>query len=113
MKILIVAATYSEVAPFLNYLAVRGIPDGPVDFKSHQLSFLITGVGMVATAYALGKAFTQDKYDLALNVGIAGSFSRKFEIGELVEIKEDIFAELGAEDDEDFLTLEELALGDI
>ncbi|RRN77817.1 futalosine hydrolase, partial [Pseudoxanthomonas sp. SGD-10] len=55
---------------------------------------------------------SQDQYDLALNVGIAGSFSRKLHIGELVEINQDVFAELGAEDDEDFLPLEELELGE-
>ncbi len=112
MKILIVAATYAEIAPFMNQLNLQGIPDEPVGFNSYQLSFLITGVGMVATAYALGKAFAKQQYDLALNVGIAGSFSRKLHVGELVEINEDVFSELGAEDDEDFISLEELQLGE-
>ena len=31
----------------------------------------------------------------------------------MVEIKDDIFSELGAEDDEEFITLEEMELGDI
>lgn len=112
MKILIVAATYAELAPFMNHLELKGIPDEVVQFNAHQLRFLVTGAGMVATAYALGKAFSQDQYDLALNVGIAGSFSRKLHIGELVEINQDVFAELGAEDDEDFISLEELELGE-
>lgn len=112
MKILIVAATYAELAPFMNHLELKGIPDEAVQFNAHQLRFLVTGAGMVATAYALGKAFSQDQYDLALNVGIAGSFSRKLHIGELVEINQDVFAELGAEDDEDFISLEELELGE-
>ncbi|MFD1629923.1 futalosine hydrolase [Pseudopedobacter beijingensis] len=113
MKILIVAATYSEIAPFLNKLSVKGIPDDTIDFEKHQLRFLITGVGMVATAYALGTELSKNQYDLAINIGIAGSFSRKLQIGQLVEIDEDIFSELGAEDDEDFLTLEEMQLGEI
>lgn len=112
MKILIVAATYSEIAPFLKHIKQQGVPDEPVAFKSHHLGFLITGVGMVATAYALGRELAVNRYDLALNVGIAGSFSKKIAIGELVEIQEDVFSELGAEDDEDFLTLEELELGE-
>src|SRR5690606_9484090 len=113
MKILIVAATYAEIAPFLNTLSITGIPDEPVIFNSHELSFVISGVGMVSMAYALGKAFAKQQYDLAVNVGIAGSFSKKIKIGQLVEIKEDIFSELGAEDDEEFITLEEMQLGDI
>lgn len=113
MKILIVAATYAEIAPFLSTLSITGIPDEPVNFNHHELSFAISGVGMVSMAYALGKAFAKQKYDLAINVGIAGSFSKKIKIGQLVEIKEDIFSELGAEDDEEFITLEEMQLGDI
>ncbi len=113
MKILIVAATYAEIAPFLSTLSITGIPDEPVNFNRHELSFAISGVGMVSMAYALGKAFAKQKYDLAINVGIAGSFSKKIKIGQLVEIKEDIFSELGAEDDEEFITLEEMQLGDI
>src|SRR5690606_32993879 len=98
MKILIVAATYAEIAPFLNKLAIQGIPDEAINFNHHELKFLITGVGMVSTAFALGKEFAAQKFDLALNVGIAGSFSKKIKLGQLVEIKEDIFSELGAED---------------
>ncbi|ADY53425.1 futalosine nucleosidase [Pseudopedobacter saltans DSM 12145] len=113
MKILIAAATYAEIAPFLNALAVTGIPDEPIIFDKHELTFVVSGVGMVSMAYALGKAFTKRKYDLAINVGIAGSFSKKIKIGQLVEVREDIFSELGAEDDEEFITLEEMQLGDI
>ena len=113
MKILIIAATYAEIAPFLNTLSITGIPDKPINFGNHELSFVISGVGMVSMAYALGKAFAKAQFDLAINVGIAGSFSKKIKIGQLVEIKEDIFSELGAEDDEEFITLEEMQLGDI
>ena len=59
---------------------------------------------MVATAFALGKHLAINQYDLAINLGIAGSFDRNIALGEVVEITEDTFAELGAEDDEDFIT---------
>lgn len=78
-----------------------------------NLSFLITGVGMVATAFALGKHLSTNQYDLVINLGIAGSFDRSIELGEVVEVIEDTFAELGAEDDEVFLPLNEMGFGEV
>jgi futalosine hydrolase len=42
----------------------------------NKLDVLITGAGMVPTAFALGRQFSNHKYDLAINLGIAGSFDR-------------------------------------
>ena len=66
---------------------------------------------MVATAFALGKTFNKN-YSLALNVGIAGSFDTQQTLGEVVEINTDTFAELGAEDHENFITLPQLGFGE-
>ncbi len=65
---------------------------------------------MVSTAYNLTKILSRVKYDLAINFGIAGSFNRSLDIGEVVYVKSDMFSELGAEDDEKFLTLNEMGL---
>lgn len=103
MKILLVAATRAEVEPLLNPLQ-RIRPEIAVEV-------LITGVGMVATAFALGKQLSLNQYDLAINVGIAGSFDFNLPLGEVVLITEDIFSEQGAEDGESFLPLQELGFG--
>jgi len=66
---------------------------------------------MVATAFALGKHLSP-RYDLVLNLGIAGCFDRKIELGSLVNITDDTFAELGAEDGENFLTITDLGFGE-
>lgn len=113
MKILLVAATYQEIEPFVKYYSPKFNTDEWLLIGKNEVKILITGVGMVATAYALGKAFAQQKYDLALNVGIAGSFYRNIKMGQLVEVREDILSELGAEDDEEFISLEEMGLGDV
>lgn len=112
MKILLVAATRAEIAPFADRVSD---PEHPVQAKlnHHQLDILITGVGMVATAYALGRHLSLNHYDLAINAGIAGSFDFTIAIGEVVQINEDVFAELGAEDGDEFLSLKELGFGDI
>lgn len=78
-----------------------------------NISFLITGVGMVATAFALGKELSNNPYDLVINLGIAGSFDRSIALGEVVEVVEDTFAELGAEEDEIFLPLDQMGFGEV
>ena len=67
---------------------------------------------MVATAFALGKHLATNQYDLAINLGIAGSFDHNIALGEVMEIVEDQFSELGAEDDEAFLPIETLGFGE-
>jgi len=112
MKILLVAATRAEIEPFLNRFSDRNNHD-QLTFEDFTVDILITGVGMVATAFALGQKLATNHYDLAINAGIAGSFDFNIALGEVVLITEDIFAEQGAEDGEEFLSLKELGFGEI
>lgn len=105
MKILLAAATTREIAPVLDRI------DSPL-LKNHRIDALITGVGMVATAYSLGKQLAVNSYDIAINAGIAGSFDRTLQPGEVVHVSEDTFAEMGAEDGEDFLPIDKLGFGE-
>ncbi|RZJ81103.1 MAG: futalosine hydrolase [Flavobacterium sp.] len=106
MKVLIVAATAKEVTLFHEHFNISAN-----DFVQHQkFDLLITGVGMTATAFALGKHLNSD-YDLVLNVGIAGSFNQNIPLGSLVNIVSDTFAELGAEDNDAFITINDLGFG--
>ena len=112
MKILIVAATKFEIEPLIERFGAINTNGSRVfsrNYKEHELDFLITGIGMVATAYHTGKVLNES-YDAAINIGICGSFSRNIEIGSVVNVYDDRFSELGAEDDGDILTLEELNL---
>jgi futalosine hydrolase len=109
MRILVVAATSLEVES-LKSEAENQSQESRV--KSQDIEFLITGVGMVATAFSLGNYFATHQYDLAVNLGIAGSFDRSIALGEVVEVVEDRFSELGAEDDEAFLTIDEMGFGE-
>lgn len=121
MHILIVAATAPEIAKLTSDLRFADFdcdqcaniaPELKTAYNGHDISVLITGAGMVATAFAMGKHLAQNKYDLAINLGIAGSFDRNIALGDVVEITEDTLAELGAEDDEDFITVDKLGLGE-
>lgn len=112
MKILIVAATKFEIDPLLSKMESSKAVNGRLTsckFKKLEIDFLITGVGMVATAYHTGKA-VNETYDAAFNLGICGSFNRNIELGTVVNVYQDCFSELGAEDDDKFLTLEALNL---
>ena len=107
MRILIVAATEFEV----ESLKLK-VEEESIDHRPWTMDFLITGAGMVATAFAMGKHLAQHQYDLAINLGIAGSFDKSIALGDVVEITEDTLAELGAEDDEDFITIDKLGFGE-
>ncbi len=112
MKILIVSATKFEIQALINSMdEVKDLNKKIVSckYKNHSIDFLITGVGMVATAYYVGKTINGE-YEAAFNMGICGSFNRNLEIGTVVNVYEDSFSELGAEDGEQFLSLEELKL---
>lgn len=116
MKILIVTSTRFEVQPLLGQLELCSNLDGKFincRYKNLEIDILIAGVGMVSTAYYTGKKLS-NVYDLALNIGICGSFNRNLEIGEVVNIVQDHFGDLGAEDGEQFLSIKEIGLeGDI
>jgi futalosine hydrolase len=111
----IVAATGGEVAPVVRALTEAGRAGGNVTqytFGSHDVDLLITGVGMVATAAWCGRTLAERPYDLVLNVGVCGSFDRTLPPGSVVHTVSDRIAELGAEDGEGFLSIEELGLLD-
>jgi len=76
-----------------------------------EIDLLITGVGSIATAWSLKQWITlNEKPDLAINAGIAGSFNDKLNIGDVVMPVSDCFADSGIEDGENFLTLSESGL---
>ncbi len=113
MKILIVSATTFEVVPLFGQLNASFGDNGnffSITYNGHTIDFLITGVGMVATSYHTAKALLHKQYDLAINMGICGTFNKNLELGSVVNIYHDCFSELGAEDGAEFLTLEELHL---
>ncbi|MBK5284815.1 MAG: futalosine hydrolase [Bacteroidia bacterium] len=102
VKVLIVSATEIEISPIRNY----------IEKEKALLSadILITGVGSVSTTYALTKQLQKNKYDIVLNFGIAGSFNMDIELGSVVNIVQDHFSEMGAEDGDNFLPLNEIGL---
>ncbi|MCX6268027.1 MAG: futalosine hydrolase [Bacteroidetes bacterium] len=115
MRILLVAATIFEIRPFLDKLHFVGKQSDYLSlyqFKNNQIDVLIPGVGMVPTAFHLGRQLVVQRYELAINAGIAGTYYKYLPLGSVVNVVEDCVAELGAEDGENFLSVFELGLAD-
>jgi futalosine hydrolase len=110
-KVLIVAATKFEVEPILKNYSIDANGNGLFTAQNgDDVSVLITGVGMVNTAYQMGR-YSHNAFDYVLNVGIAGAFNRNLKLGEVVYVIQDTISEMGAEDGEAFIKYSDLNLG--
>jgi futalosine hydrolase len=113
MRILIVAATEFEIATVVAAFRCTA-DDGPrmksYRYAGHDIDALTTGVGMVSTAVWCSRALVRRQYDLGLNVGLCGSFDRALEPERVVHVVSDRISELGAEDGDAFLTIQNLHL---
>ncbi|MDO8951791.1 MAG: futalosine hydrolase [Draconibacterium sp.] len=115
MKILIVSATWLEVKMLADELEF-------IDESTHllkkyrlngtQIDILITGIGTTFTAFHLTNALRDKKYNFVINVGIAGSLTGELNIGDVVSVVSDEFADLGIEKENEFLTLFETGFMD-
>jgi futalosine hydrolase len=115
MKILLVAASNSEVKLLRDKLTfVSKVYNNLNNYKLGNLDIdiLITGHGSIFMAYHLTKALNTYSYDLAINLGIAGSFDYFLELGFVVNVIQEQFADLGFEDKDSFFTLGEKELLD-
>ena len=94
MNILFVAATSQEIT----------------SKKINTKPNLITGIGMVNTAMYLTKELINNNFDLVINMGVAGAFSSTLKKGDVVEVIEDYFSEIGYEDGTNFCSFKEFDL---
>lgn len=99
MKLLVVAATEAEVSIYKNQA-----PAGA--------DLLITGVGIMATTYALTRHLQRHEYDLVLQAGVGGSFDHSIPLGSLVFIASERYGDLGAEDHDEYIDIFDMGLLD-
>jgi futalosine hydrolase len=108
MRILLVAATFLEIKPFLEKIGHYQnniIKNLNIKYNNIEIEILISGIGLVFTTFHLANALNDKKYDLVINAGIAGSFNRELKIGEIVIVNQEEFCDLGIENPESFQTL--------
>lgn len=116
MKILFVSATPFEIGPLRQHLQEHFWPHSETHFQKEELEvkLLVAGIGMTLTAFNLGGLFAKQRFDLAVNVGIAGAFNRSLKIGDVVNVTSERFADLGVEEaDGRFTDVHELGLVDV
>ncbi len=112
MKILIVSATSLEIAPlseYLNKLPSTGLFSYALGHKTIQT--IVTGIGGIKTAYSMATLPQIKDFDILINVGLAGVYHSKFELGQVVEVTSDQFGDIGVEEkDGQFLSVFEIGL---
>jgi len=107
MKIVVAAATNQELEPLRVYLSER------LYLKSHhKINLLITGVGLLNTSYSLTRYMYRERPDLAIQAGIAGSFSPLYPPQSVVVVKEEIVADMGVMENEEWKDIYDLSLAD-
>jgi futalosine hydrolase len=108
MHILLAAATTFEIQPTIDFLLN---PDSGPLTPSHRCPVLITGIGGLATTWSLMRQIGRDRPDLIIQAGVAGCFTER-QLGEVVLVDEEILADLGVWEDQQFKTLFDLRLAD-
>ncbi|MFM8710859.1 MAG: hypothetical protein ACKOC7_06220, partial [Sphingomonadales bacterium] len=82
MNCLIVAATPIEIAPLLPALP-KGIRE------ELEVDVLISGIGLMATTYALQKQISIKRPDLIIQAGVGGCFDKRIALGSVMAIGQD------------------------
>lgn len=98
MNILLVFATEMEAQSF-------SIPE-----TEHSIEILVTGVASYNAVYKLTKPCLMQEIDLVVHAGIAGAFDSALAIGTVVQVTEDLFADIGVWEQGCFKTLSDLNL---
>jgi len=98
MQILLAAATEYEIEPFMR--------------EHPSADILITGIGVPSTIYHLTRRIHLIDYDIVIQAGIAGTFLPEFELGKVVLVHADTFADIGVKSLDIFSTIFETGLAD-
>lgn len=114
MNLLITAATPGELSPW------NPEPSSPwthgrirkTRILGHDIDLLPSGPGLVSTSYHLTRTILARPYDMAIQIGIAGSWDRSLALGEVVYVEREWMADLGADSPEGFLSVFDLGLID-
>lgn len=106
MKLLLVAATAFEIAPFIQYY--QSVAN--TSWKKIHIEILITGVGLTAATYHISRKVLLHRPDMVLQAGLAGSFSEKLQLGEVVLVKKDTIADAMVKEGGTFRSVFEMGL---
>jgi futalosine hydrolase len=103
MKILVVAATEFEIAPFCNFISNN--PTG-----QHQYQTALTGIGLMHTAFSMQRLLAEVKADFIIQAGVAGAYNEQLALGSLVAVHTERLGDLGIENRNEYLDIFESGL---
>jgi len=95
MRIIVTAATVDEWMP--AYLQINTLYTS--ESKRFKVIFHQSGVGLLASTYALTKMVAEEKPDLVIQAGIAGCFDEITPLGKVVCISEESLGDTGVTED--------------
>ena len=117
MKTLICTATSLELSGIFPSISSSEIETTGSGFKKEGISFLVTGIGVLNSYSSLVQFHLNTPVDRVLQIGIAGAYAGAREevkvLGTPVIIRREVVADLGAEDSDSFLSLNDLDLGEL
>lgn len=86
MNCLIAAATPIEIKPLIDTLYNGTSP-------AIEIDILITGIGLMATTYALQQQLRLKRPDLVIQAGVGGCFDKNIPLGTVMAIQKDCVAD--------------------
>ena len=95
MKILITAATPEELLVAKQLASIT----------PEAYHCAVTGIGLVPTAYHTLKHLQANHHDMAINIGIAGSFTGRLPVGSVCRVNKEYFGDCGIQTPKGFFTL--------
>ena len=117
MKTLICTATSLELSGIFPSISSSEIKTAGNGFEKGSISFLVTGIGVLNSYASLVQFHQKTPIDRILQIGIAGAYTGARDevkvLGTPVIIEKEIVADLGAEDSDSFLSLNDMELGDM
>jgi futalosine hydrolase len=105
MKLALVAATYKEIEPLTNRIKT----DNPF-VSTLEIEIIITGVGILNSCFNLTKSMINNKFDLVIQAGVAGSFNKSLNSKSIVIVKDELLGDCGVLENNHWLDLFDMGL---
>ncbi len=100
MKVVITSATEKET------IQLKGkIVESSANFGALSIHFHTSGVGLLAASFSITRLIYEEKPDFIIQLGIAGCFDTKMDLGKVVIVKEDGVGDQGVEENGRFIDL--------
>ncbi|MCW3081307.1 futalosine hydrolase [Segetibacter sp.] len=106
MKVVITSATENEIDQIkrtVNVISIR-------EKTGIQIHFHICGVGLLSSCFSISKLIFEQKPNLIIQAGIAGTFDNHIGTGNVVAVKDEVLGDVGVEEDGAFKDLFDLNL---